>query len=192
MVRSAGSESVEEEVREAAAFANAVQRDWCKTVMVESNHDAAIARWLKDPDGALDAHYAWYWHELNAEWHRAIRDNVVDFNIVRSAMRDGGLAADIEFVSSGGSYIVGDVECGLHGDLGVGGSRGSPNQYRRFGPKTFSGHTHTPKIVEGVYVAGVSANLDQGYNKGPTTWAHAHIIQYENAKSNTRTLSAPC
>lgn len=51
-----------------------------------------------------------------------------------------------------------------------------------FAPKTSSGHTHTPKVVEGVYVAGVGANLDQGYNRGPTTWAHAHIVQYDNGK----------
>lgn len=107
---------------------------------------------------------------------------MIDFNIVRQGMRRAGLAEDVQFVSSGGSYVVGDVECGLHGDLGVGGSRGSPNQYRRFGPKTSSGHTHTPKIVDGVYVAGVSANLDQGYNRGPTTWVLAHIVQYDNGK----------
>ncbi|RVG70915.1 hypothetical protein [Sinorhizobium meliloti] len=190
MVQAFGSESVEDEVKEAAAFANAIRRDWCRTVMVESNHDAALARWLKDPEGALDAHNAYYWHDLNAAWHRAIRDKVPHFNIVEEGMRRAGLADDVEFVNSGGSYLVGDVECGLHGDLGVGGSRGSPNQYRRFGPKTSSGHTHTPKIVEGVYVAGVSANLDQGYNKGPTTWAHAHIVQYDNGKRAMLIMSA--
>lgn len=150
--------------------------------MVESNHDAALARWPKDPEGALDAHNAYYWHDLNAAWHRAIRNNVSHFNIVEEGMRRAALADDVDFVNSGGSYLVGDVEYGLHGDLGVGASRGSPNQYRRFGPKRSSGHTHTPKIVEGVYIAGVSANLNQGYNKGPTTWAHAHIVQYDNGK----------
>lgn len=190
MVTSGGSESVEDEVREAAAFANAICRDWCRTVMVESNHDAALARWLKEPEGALDAHNAYYWHELNAAWHCAIRANTPNFNVVEHAMRRAGLVDNIEFVNSGGSYLVCDVECGLHGDLGVGGSRGSPNQYRRFGPKTSSGHTHTPKIVEGVYVAGVSANLDQGYNKGPTTWAHAHIVQYDNGKRAMIIMSA--
>jgi hypothetical protein len=190
MVRSAGSESVEEEVREAAHFINSISRPWCKTVMVESNHDAALAKWLKDFDGALDAHNAYYWHGLNAAWHEQIRDGNLGFNVVEYAMRKAGLSDDVDFVPSGGSYVVGDVECGLHGDLGVGGSRGTPQQYRRLGPKTSSGHTHTPKIVEGVYVAGVAANLDQGYNKGPTTWAHAHIIQYQSGKRTLLLMSA--
>ncbi|MBY5329591.1 hypothetical protein [Rhizobium leguminosarum] len=189
MVRSSGSESVESEVQEAAAFINSTARPWCKTVMVESNHDAALARWLKDPEGALDAHNAYYWHALNANWHGEIRDGNLGHNIVEFAMRKAGLNDNVEFVPSGGSYVVGDVECGLHGDLGVGGSRGTPQQYRRLGPRTSSGHTHTPKIVEGVFVAGVSANLEQGYNKGPTTWAHAHIIQYRSGKRTLLLIS---
>lgn len=88
--------------------------------MVESNHDAALARWPKDPEGALGAHNAYYWHDLNAAWHRAIRNNVSHFNIVEEGMRRAALADDVDFVNSGGSYLVGDVEYGLHGDLGVG------------------------------------------------------------------------
>lgn len=155
MVRAGGSESVEDEVRDAAAFASAVRRPWCQTVMIESNHDAALAKWLKDSEGALDPHNAYYWHDLNADWHRAIRDNVVDFNIVRQGMRKGDLLTTTSSWRREAA-ISWAIEFGLHGDLGVGGSRGSPSQYRRFGPKTSSGHTHTPKIVEGVYVAGVA------------------------------------
>jgi len=157
---------------------------------VESNHDAALAKWLKNDDGAKDAENSYFWHELNAAWYRAIREGRNGFNAVEHAMRKCGLADDVEFVRSGSSYRVDDVECGLHGDLGISGSRGSPQQFRRFGAKTTSGHTHTPLIVEGSCVAGVSANLDQGYNPGPTTWAHAHVLQYHNAKRAVICLSA--
>jgi hypothetical protein len=190
MVRSAGSESVEAEVREAAEFINAVSRPWCKTVMVESNHDAALARWLKDPEGALDAHNAYYWHRLNANWHDEIRAGNLGHNVVEFAMRKAGLNDNVAFVPSGGSYLVGDVECGLHGDLGIGGSRGTPQQYRRLGMKTSCGHIHGPRIAGGNFNAGVSANLEQGYNKGPTTWAHAHIVQYKNGNRALLLLSA--
>lgn len=190
MVHSASGGNVEEEVRQAAHFVNAVRRDFCRTVVVESNHDAAIARWLKNDEGARDPENAYFWHEMNAAWHRAIRAANDNFNVVEHALRQCGLENGIEFVRSGGSYRVDDVECGLHGDLGISGSRGSPNQYRRFGSKTSSGHTHTPLIADGSYVAGVSANLDQGYNPGPTTWAHAHVVQYFNGKRTLVCLSS--
>ncbi|MBK3745064.1 hypothetical protein G3A39_38380 [Paraburkholderia aspalathi] len=182
--------NVESEVEEAVKFVNSARRDWCQTVMVESNHDAALGRWLKNDEGSRDAENAYFWHELNSAWHYAIRRQEQDFNIVEYAMRQVGLEHDVHFVPSGSSYLVDDIECGLHGDLGIGGSRGSPNQYRRFGSKTSSGHTHSPLIVEGAYVAGVSADLDQGYNKGPTTWAHAHIVQYFNGKRTMLCMTA--
>lgn len=182
--------NVESEVQAASDFVNSIRRDWCKTVMVESNHDAALGRWLKNDEGARDPENAYFWHELNSEWHRAIRRNQKNFNVVEFAMRQVGLEHDVKFVGAGGSYLVDDVECGLHGDLGIGGSNGSPNQFRRFGAKTTSGHTHTPLIVDGAYVAGVSADLDQGYNKGPTTWAHANVIQYDNGKRTIVCLAA--
>jgi len=175
------TDEVEDEVSAAAAFINGCSRDWCRTVMVESNHDAALARWLACTDGQSDPANAYYWHHLNALWHRSIRSGS-EVNIVETAMREAGLDEHVWFVPSGGSFVLAGVECGMHGDLGVGGSRGSPGQYRRFGPKTSTGHTHTPKIVEGVFVAGVSASLYQGYNKGPTTWAHAHIVLYHSGK----------
>lgn len=174
--------NVEDEVRMATAFVNACQRPWTRAIVVESNHDAALAKWLKNHDGAADAENAYYWHRLNAHWHDEIRANNKSFNVVEFAMRSAGLDQEVEFLGAGGSFMIGDVECGLHGDLGINGARSAPAQYRRFGVKTTSGHTHSPEIIDGQYVAGVSANLDQGYNKGPSSWGHGHVIQYQNDK----------
>ncbi|MGO7583353.1 hypothetical protein [Rhizobium leguminosarum] len=133
-------------------------------------------------DAAADGENAYYWHGLNAAWHTAIRAANDNFNVVEHAMRKAGLNTAVQFLASGQSYILGEVECGLHGDLGINGARAAPAQYRRFGRKTSSGHTHSPEIIDGQYVAGVTARLDQGYNKGPTSWGHAHIVQYHNDK----------
>lgn len=190
LVSASGSESVEHEVQEASDFIAACTRDFCTTVVVESNHDNALARWLKNVDGAADVKNAYYWHDLNAAWHKAIRAGNDSFNIVEYGLRRANLPDDVEFVGAGQGYQVDGIECGLHGDLGISGSRGSPNQFKRFGVRTSTGHTHTPSISEGAYVSGVSAKLDQGYNKGPTTWAHAHIVQYHNQKRTILLMSA--
>ncbi|MCZ7890422.1 hypothetical protein O9X99_01910 [Agrobacterium salinitolerans] len=182
--------SVEDEVREAANFVNVVSRDWCRTVVIESNHDAALPKWLKNPEGQFDAENAYYWHDLNAIWHRSIREGDDAFNPVHEALRLGGMGDHIDFVGSGESFVVLDIEHGLHGDIGVGGSRGSPNQFRRFGVRTTTGHTHSPSIMDGSYVSGVSARLYQGYNKGPTRWAHAHTILLPNGKRVLLTMAS--
>ncbi len=173
-----GTVSVEREISEAVGFANGLRREWCEVVVVESNHDSAIVKWIKADDGRYDPDNAYLWHRFNAAWHDAIRSGSSNFNATEYAFRALGLADDVTFVRAGESFVVCDVENGLHGDLGIGGSRGSPNQFRRFGRKVTSGHTHSPKICDGSYVAGVSAKLFQGYNVGPTTWAHAHVVLY--------------
>lgn len=175
-----GTVSVEREIAEAVAFANGVRRPWCNTIVVESNHDSAIAKWLRGDEGRYDPENAHTWHRLNADWHESVRAANDNFNITEYAFRRFGLAEDVQFSPAGGSIVVSEVEHGLHGDLGIGGSRGSPLQYRRFGRRVTSAHTHAPRIADGSYVAGVSAKLCQGYNIGPTTWAHAHVVLYPN------------
>ncbi|MGW9333502.1 hypothetical protein [Bosea sp. NPDC055594] len=107
-----------------------------------------------------------------------------------AATRRAGVNDNVAFVLSGTTLPILGIERGLHGDLDFGGPRGRPKQYRRLGPKVTSAHTHTPLIVDGVYVAGVSASLDQGHNRGPTTWAHAHVILYDNGKRCLLTMTA--
>jgi len=181
-VYASGRENVEDEVRDAANFINCMRRDWCVSVMVESNHDSAICRWAKDNRGQMDPANSYYWHELNAAWHGAIRRKDINFNLVEYAMRAVGLADDIEFIASGSSFVVRDVEYGYHGDYGVGGARGTPRQFTRVGRMMVTDHTHAPGIDDLVYTGGLSSKTDQGYNrKGLTTWAWAHVIGYHNA-----------
>lgn len=174
-----GTVSVEREIAEAVAFANGIRREDCYTVVVESNHDSAVAKWLRGDEGREDPENAYLWHRLNADWHDSVRATNDNFNITEHAFRRMGLEDTVYFCPAGHSCVVADVEHGLHGDLGIGGSKGSPLQYRRFGRKVTSAHTHSPRISDGSYVAGVSAKLFQGYNIGPTTWAHAHVALYE-------------
>lgn len=172
--------NVEDEIQSAVNFVNAIHRDGCQTVMVESNHDVALSKWLKGKHGRQDPENAYFYHELNAIWHRAIREQQSDFNIVEHTMRRLGMNDDVIYVAAGKSFMIGDIEAGMHGDLGISGSRGTPAQFKRLGIKTTTDHTHSPFISEGVYVGGVKAELFQDYNPGLTTWAHADVVQYEN------------
>jgi hypothetical protein len=51
------------------------------------------------------------------------------------------------------------------------------------------GDKHTPEIMDGVYCAGCM-KLSHGYNKGPSSWAIAHIVQYANGKRSIITLQS--
>ncbi len=173
-----GTVSVEREITEAMAFANGLRRDWCETLIVESNHDSAVAKWLLADDGRYDPENAYLWHRLNADWHDAVRRLDDNFNPTEHSFRSMGLSSNVVFLPAGGSCVIQGVEHSLHGDLGIGGSRGSPLQYRRFGTKVTSGHTHTPRIADNSFVTGLCAKQKQGYNLGPTTWGPASVMLY--------------
>jgi len=196
----AGRDSVEDEIREAARFLRQAERDWCKSVVVESNHDRFLDRWLDSLGGGGYRH-----DPVNAEFFlemerarfaarrvEATRDPLDDgaerFSLFRHALatRDPKGLAGIAFVPEGGSFEicqgVGAIECGQHGHQGPNGSRGSAASLSRVARKMNIGHTHTPTILEGVYIAGVSARLDHGYNTGPSSWMQAHTLTYPNGK----------
>lgn len=77
--------------------------------------------------------------------------------------------------------IDGGIECGLHGDRGANGAKGTPAGIAKAGRRTNMADKHSVGIVDLVYVAGLSGELDQGYNKGLSSWTHGHTVTYNNA-----------
>src|SRR5690606_22915978 len=51
---SRGRESVEDEIESVARFLHITQRPWCRSIVVDSNHDRALMRWLKKGDYRRD------------------------------------------------------------------------------------------------------------------------------------------
>jgi hypothetical protein len=68
----------------------------------------------------------------------------------------------------------------MHGHLGPSGMRGSPQVFKRMGRRQNTCHTHSAGIYDEVYVGGTSSLLDMGWNVGPSSWSHTHILTYAN------------
>ncbi|NKJ77768.1 hypothetical protein [Rhizobium leguminosarum] len=170
--------TVEDEIAAAVAFVNALDRPLTETIVKESNHDLFLARWLKSPEGRIDPENAAYWHELNGVLHRSLGGKH-PINIVEHAMRRAGLSDTVVYLPCGESYVVGDVENGLHGHQGLNGSNGTTTTFSKIGFKTNTGHGHAPTISGGSYRSGASCVRDRGFNVGGlTTEAPGHIVHY--------------
>lgn len=182
-----GQEVVEREVDAAARFASRVTTLDCKTVIVDSNHDNALERWLREGDYRFDPVNAVYFLKLQLRKYEAMEKNEHSFHLVEYAMRRVGIQDKIKFLREDESYIIckdanGGIECGMHGHLGPNGARGSANAFARMGRKANVGHTHSAGIHDGIYTAGTSSVLDLGYNRGPGSWSHSHVVTYKNGK----------
>lgn len=181
-----GQESVETEVDACAAFLGETHRDWCQSVVVDSNHDRAMERWLKETDWRYDPVNALYFMRAQTACLEGIVDGA-DFHLVEWAMRRSNCPPTIKFLREDESFILcpdasGGIECGMHGDRGANGTRGTPKGFAKMGRKSNIGDKHSAGILDGVYIAGVTGKLDQSYNRGPGSWSQSHIVTYETGK----------
>lgn len=187
-------DSVRDEVFEAASALWGRSRPWCKSVVVASNHDAALQRWLDTADYREDPKNAQFFLRLQHASYEAMAAGH-EFDPFVAAMRMGHVTATerAHFLKEDESYVIckdagGGIECGMHGHLGPNGLRGSPAALARMGRKAIVGHSHSAGIHDGVYVAGTSSDLDLGYNRGPSSWTHSHVIVYKNGKRSLITM----
>jgi len=183
----AGAEVVEEEIQLTADFANEANREWCEMVVVPSNHDTHLSVWLNEADFRQDPINAKYFCELQWEVLDAIDREDRDFSILEWAMCRAGLNKDIRFLSIDESFIVEGVECGLHGHLGINGSRGSTRGLTKLGRRINKGHDHSAAIRDGVYSAG-SCSDSYSYTRGPSSRSISHIATYKNGKRSIITM----
>ncbi len=140
-----------------------------------------LVRWLSESDSRFDPE--------NLEFH-VDRQRALLARLRSGAGTDGFLAETlrglepsglehVRFLADGESLKVAGVELGVHGHAGPDGVRGGRRSLERLGVDMVVGHSHRPAAGGGVHVAGV-CQLDMGYNKGPTTWAVAHVIVHED------------
>ena len=189
-----GTDLVEDAVRAVTRFLRQSEREFARSVVVFSNHDDALGRWLKTADYREDVANAEFYLRCQTEVYAAIRREDKAFNIFKWALGylDERSLEGIDFVDDDQSFVIcqahGGVECGMHGHLGINGARGSPQSFTRTAMKMNTGHTHSASIYDGVYTAGLSGSMDQGYNRGLSSWSHSAVVTYGSAKRTIITL----
>lgn len=180
-------DSVEQEVINACDALKLVDSwGFHTTYVVRSNHDEHFERWLEEHKDAEDPLNAPYYHEMRARDYRSRREGGEWLNLFESEARRLGVhERRVKFLKRNEALRIGGVEHGFHGDKGTGGSRGTPNGYSKLGVKVTTGHSHTPRIADGSFVVGVTAQLDHGYNLLPSTWLNAHVLLNSDGKRQT-------
>lgn len=185
---SAGLESVEDEIKLTARLLNKASRAWCETLVVPSNHDRHLTRWLNEADPKKDLVNAKYFTMLQYALLALIDNEKSPDSILEIALRRAGLRDRVRMLPADKSFtICGDLECSMHGDRGPNGARGSTRNLARLGRKVNKGHDHAAAISGGVYSTGACAeNFD--YAKGPTSHSVSHIVTFANGTRQIVTM----
>ena len=187
-----GGSSVAEECAEAQDFLRFAARDWCETLVVRSNHDEALVRWLKEADFRADPENALFFLRANEAQYSALASGNKDFDLIEWALGVPD-APNVRFLQRDEPYRVcpehgGGIEIAQHGDKGPNGGFGSAKASARTGIKCIEGHSHSAELHDGAMRVGMSANLDQGYNDGYSSWSRTHALVYPNGKRTLFTV----
>lgn len=189
-----GRDSVSKEVFDVGEFLKKSQRPWCRSRVVPSNHNEHLGKWLKEGTVLRDPQNAIIFHDLNADWYRAIAANDNDFDPLRRAVEKINPAPGVEWLSRRRKCIIlkargGGLEMGLHGDKGPRGARGNIRNLAKLGRRVCIGHSHEAGIFNGAWQAGVTGRLDMEYaSDSPSGWSHSHIIVHRNGKRQMVTI----
>ena len=87
----------------------------------------------------------------------------------------------IKFLKQDESFKIKEIEVGQHGHHGSNGAKGNFNSFRKSYNKIILAHTHSPKIINGIYYVGTLSKLQLSYNKGCSSWLHANCLIYSNS-----------
>ncbi len=161
----------------------AMFEEYDNVVVVRSNHDDFLDRWLKNedwkkmPTAKNSMEYMKYSQILLKQYAKAPQVKGVIPELINDVYP--------EFITLGrsDSYIVNGWELACHGDVGSGGSRGSLQQFRKLNTKIITGHSHTPGRKDGALAVGTSTIMRMGYNIGPSNWLQSHVIIHKNGKA---------
>lgn len=159
-------------------------RPGTEMVIVDSNHDNWLERWLREHDYRTDPRNALLFLELQTQKYRALAAEDKLFHLVEYAMRLFDCPEDSKFLLADQSFTICGkrIECGMHGHLGPNGAKGAPRNLSIVGRRGNTAHTHATGIYNGLWVAGTSSDLDMGYNVGPNGWSHSHVLTYPSGR----------
>lgn len=145
-------------------------------VIIKSNHDDFLPRYLEEGRFLKDHENFFTANELIAEMRRGkdcVRVGVEKFMNDKFKEKNLWLKRDQD-------YKVADIECGVHGDKGPNGSRGSLRSLEQAYGACVVAHSHTPGILRDAWQNGTSTKLQLEYNDGASSWMHSSTLIYPN------------
>jgi hypothetical protein len=152
-----------------------------KSVVVPSNHNDFLRRWIVNND--------WRQDPANAKFYLKTALQMVEETTFEPGFGTRYPSPlpmlfpqivdcdNIDTLVGKQSYQIAGIELIMHGDRGPNGARGSIRNHRNLGVRSIIGHSHSPGILEGCWQVGTSTELTLEYTEGaPSSWLNAHCV----------------
>ncbi len=183
--KQSGFANVRMEVEDSVAYLDRYTKDR-NSVVVASNHDNFLSRWVSSEDWRqFGPANAMFYLETATAMLSSIRMTPTGAEFddpFRYWVGQLSKNPAVRCLKPDESFAIAGIECGMHGDRGPNGARGTITNQRRLGSRVIVGHSHTPGINEGAFQVGTSTELRAEYTEGPSSWLNAHAVIYASGK----------
>lgn len=185
--RASGRHDVRGETERACQFVVDKTLEGCYSVVVFSNHNHFLTRWIINTDWRTLADQRNVDFYLKTAQHMAeqckIGPHGTEYPDAFMYWANQLIPAELgRALARDESYMIANIECGMHGDDGPNGTRGTPRNLARIGVKSDTGHIHGPGINEGNHSVGTSTERKAEYTHGPGSWMQTHGAIYASGK----------
>lgn len=156
--------------------------EWVKSkpfefIVVSSNHDNFLDRWLMSSDfRKINNRYEYL------KYATILAENKAPKGIIPYVLDKK--CKNVTTLGINDTYRIDKFECGMHGHLGQNGARGSLNTFKNLNTKNITGHGHSPKRQDNSIVVGTLTQIPLPYAKGASGWMHSNVIIYPNGKAS--------
>lgn len=147
-------------------------------IVVRSNHDLWLDRWIVDQDWKKELHNSVHYMEFAHALLTGKAPNGIFPYIVEKAYGD-----KVKCLKENDSFKIKGWELANHGHMGANGSKGNIEQYRKFNTKVIVGDWHQVSRKDGALSVGTHSKLRMGFNKGPSSWNNGDVIIHPNGKA---------
>lgn len=145
-----------------------------EVVIVASNHDVFLNRWLSEGRYRRDGKNVRIAHKILGKIERG------DWPLEVALKQIGNIPKNVRFISLSEDNRRWGYETGAHGHLGLNGSRGSLKSLRAGFGKVIMGHTHALEVDQGSISVGTSSIIPMDYQLGqPSTSMPGNAVIYE-------------
>jgi len=129
---------------------------------------------------------------LQQDWRKDIPNSLFYFKYTTAVMEnkaEKGVVAyylnnlfgeEITTLSTQDSYMIGKYECGLHGDSGTNGSRGSNVGFRNLDIPIIKAHDHSAYRADDLFSVGHNIRNQKYASKGASSWSIANVLVAKN------------
>lgn len=144
-------------------------------VIVDSNHDRHLLRFLEEGRYVNDPIN----YKFSLKLALAATENK---NPLKYAIEDLlHYSSDrVRWLKPDEPFKVYGVECGIHGDIGSNGSRGSLAVYEKSLGNCVTAHSHSAAIIRKAFCVGTVGLMDMKYNRGLSSWTRTCCLIYNN------------